>query len=229
MPIETVLMRFADKQAEKWKKIADPACARGFGTYPVITVSMAPGSGGSVVAQKVADLLGFDFFDRELLEVVAKSAEVTPQVLEKLEQERFSGIQDFIASLLDEKYLWPGVYLEHLKNMVNAIGGRGHSVIVGRGGNFILPIGNRLGARVVAPMEERIKNVMRDFKVTEDEANKRILQRESRRSAFIKKSFHADINNPVHYDIVVNMEDLTTEAAAEIICNAWADKFFGNR
>ncbi|MDX9786499.1 MAG: cytidylate kinase-like family protein [Desulfobacterales bacterium] len=226
MTTENTLSKFSENQIDKWRKIGDPSYSKRLGVYPVITVNMAPGSGGSIVAQKVATLLGFDYFDRELLEAVAQSAEVTPRVLEKLEKERFSGFQDFIASLLDEHYIWPGVYLDHLRNMVNAISRRGHAVIVGRGAAYLLPQMNRLSVRVVAPMEDRIQNVMRDFKVSEEEANKRILYREARRANFIKKSFHSDINDPTNYDLVINTSVFEMNAAAEIICAAWAKKFY---
>ena len=226
MSTEKILTAYAQRQTEKLRNIENPASAHRPGIYPVITLSMEPGSGGSLVAQKVANMMGFDYFNRELLEVVAKRARVTPQVLAKLEHERFSGIQDFIACLLDPKYLWPGVYLEHLQNMVNAISGRGHAVLVGRGANFILPAGNRMSVRIVAPMALRVENVMREFSVTEEEANKRVSHRESRRSAFVKNSFHADINKTVHYDIVINMKDLTLDTAAEMVCAAWVAKFY---
>jgi len=160
-----------------------------------------------------------------LLEVVAKSAEVTPETLEHLEKERFSGVQDFISSLLDEKYLWPGVYLEHLKNMVHAIGQRGHAVIVGRGANFIISSEKRLSVRVVAPLSARIDRVAQKFEVSPEEAKKRIEHRESRRAAFIKQSFDKDITDAVYYDLVLNSEELGFEAVADAVCSAWFEKF----
>ena len=222
---ENALMIFARKNVEKWQHIQDRIKEMVPKFCPVVTVSMAPGSGGSRVAQKVADYLGFDYFDRRLLEVVADAAEVTPQVLESLEKERLSGVQDFIASLLDNDYVWPGVYLDHLRNMVRAIGNRGRAVIVGRGANFILPRENRLGVRVVAPLNYRINNLMRDFDITEEEAISRIQNREKKREAFVKKSFHQDIASPENYELVVNTETLGIDGAAEVIAAVWMENY----
>lgn len=219
------LCQFAEQQAKKWTSYTSKTFVEKMNYLPAITFSSQAGSGGTVLAKITAEKMGFDHFNRELLEVVAKSAEVTPETLEHLEKERFSGIQDFISSLLDEKYLWPGVYLEHLKNMIHAICQRGHAVIVGRGANFILPSEKRLSVRVVAPLSARIDRVAQKFEVSPEEAKKRIEHRESRRTAFIKQSFEKDIGNPVFYDLVLNSEEMGLEAVVDGVCSAWFEKF----
>ena len=221
----TILGNYVKQQLERWEGLS-----QGHGRYqgkqiPVLTLCMLPGSNGAAIAEKVAQTLGFDYFNRELIEVIAKEADVSPESLEKIERERFSGIQDFISLLMDEKYLWRGVYLEHLENIVNAIGERGYALIVGRGGNFILERQQRLAVRVVAPLEFRIDNIAQRRNLSREEAKKQILHRESRRAAFVKQSFKADINDPIHYDLVVNSESVGIDNAVGMICDAWFDKF----
>ena len=220
----TVIDDYINNQSKRWAALAKGGAYEGR-RIPVITLSMAPGSTGSVIAEKAAEALGFDYFNRELIEVIAKSADVSPESLEKIERERFSGIQDFVSLLMDEKYLWRGVYLEHLENMVNAIGQRGHAVIVGRGANFILEPSRRLAVRIVAPLAFRIENISKRFDVGEEEAKKRVLHRESRRAAFIKQSFKMDINDPIHYDLILNAESFGIEKGVGVICDAWFSKF----
>ena len=44
---------------------------------PVVTISREPGSGGRIVAQRLAETLGFEVFHQELLHEMAKRAEVS--------------------------------------------------------------------------------------------------------------------------------------------------------
>ncbi len=186
---------------------------------PVITVSMKPGSGGSLVAQEVADRLGFDYFHRDIIQGIAKSAKIRASVIDTLEKERLSGVEDFIASLYKDQYLYPGIYMEHLVKVVNTIANHGRAVIVGRGANFILPPEERFSLRIVAPLEIRIQNVARAYKVSA-EARKRVIGRESRRSAFIRKSYNADISDPENYDLTINMGRMFIETAVEAVIAA---------
>jgi len=41
--------------------------------------------------------------------------------------------------------------------------------------------------------------------------------REARRKAFIRKSFNADVADPVNYDLVINTEFLSFDSAVEIV------------
>lgn len=205
--------QFIEVQIEKWKTIKKIY-------IPVITVSVAPGSGGQVVAKRVAELLNFDFYDREIIKAIAQSAQISEQVIQSMEKSRFSGIQDFIASLVDDRYLWPGVYLEHLMEVVSVIAEHGHAVITGRGGNFIIPPDDHLSVRVVAPLEVRVKNIASEYNVPIDKARRRVLHRENRRAAFIKQSFHADVTDPNNFDIVINTQKTDINAAAGIIIGA---------
>ena len=159
---------FVNEQLDKWEKIRAFTKTPPESDLPVITICMEAGSGGSIVAQRVAEHLGFDLFHRRIIQAVAESGKLDPGVLASLEKNRLSGIQDFVASLMNERYLWPGVYLDHLKKVVHAVGERGGAVIVGRGANFILSPENIIRVRVLAPLEVRIKNVTRVFKVSNE-------------------------------------------------------------
>jgi cytidylate kinase len=142
-----------------------------------------------------------------------------------MEKERLSGVQDFISSLLSDRYLWPGVYLDHLNEVVHAVEKRGGAVIVGRGAMYILPAERILSIRIVAPLQVRIRNIVRSYQVAEEAARRRILNRDSRRAAFVKKSFHADITDVLHYDLVVNTGKTSVEEAVEAVCTFWCRRF----
>ena len=183
-----------------------------------ITISREPGSGGNIVAQGIADRLGLDLFHQEVIHEMAQSASVSTQVLETLDEKGLTVLEDWISSLVDSRHLWPDQYLQHLMKVIAAIGRHGEAVLVGRGANFVLPPDKRFRVRIVAPQPFRIENVAREFGVSKDEARRRILRTESDRRAFIRKYFHADIEDPLNYDIVVNTGTMSIDEAVDAVC-----------
>ena len=217
---EESIVQFVKQQIRKWESGPAKKDRKSQVRIPVITVSMEPGSGGSLVAQAVADRLGFDYFHRDIIQGIAKSAKIRASVIDTIEKERLTGIDDFIASLYKSQYLYPGIYMEHLLKVVNTIADHGNAVIVGRGANFILPPDERFSVRVVAPLEIRIQNVVRAYKVPAEKARKRVIGRESRRSAFIRKSYNADIADPQNYDLTINTGGMRIESAVDAVIAA---------
>jgi cytidylate kinase len=130
---EESIAQFVKQQIRKWESSAAEKDIKPEVHIPVITVSMEPGSGGSLVAQQIADRLGFDYFHRGIIQGIAKSAKIRATVIDTLEKERLSGIEDFISSLYKDQYLYPGIYMQHLLKVVNTIADHGRAVIVGRG------------------------------------------------------------------------------------------------
>jgi len=206
MEINTSIETFVKSQIEKWGK-------KVHSQVPVITISSEPGSGGRVIARGLAKRLGLDLLDRDIIKEIAESTHISGTVIESMEKERLSGIKDFISSLVNDRYLWPGVYLDHLMKVVAVIASHGNSIIVGRGANFLIPQENRLSIRVIAPIETRVKNVAKEFGVTREEAKRRVINRENVRSSFIRQSFNADVADPRNYDLVINTKTLTIDAA----------------
>jgi cytidylate kinase len=217
---EESIVQFVKQQIRKWETGPAKKDRKPQVRIPVITVSMEPGSGGSLVAEAVADRLGFDYFHRDIIQGIAKSAKIRASVIDTIEKERLTGIDDFIASLYKSQYLYPGIYMEHLLKVVNTIADHGNAVIVGRGANFILPPDERFSVRVVAPLEIRIQNVVRAYKVPAEKARKRVIGRESRRSAFIRKSYNADIADPQNYDLTINTGGMRIESAVDAVIAA---------
>ena len=192
--------------------------------HPVITVCMEPGSGGSLVAEKVAKDLGFDFFHSDLLEVMSITAKVDAKVLQRLEKERLSGMEDVVSQMLNDRYLYPGLYMEYLEKVLRTLSRRGRAVVVGRGANFILPAEERFAVMIVAPREARIQRIADHYGTLAEDAQKRIDNRQKKRAAFVRKNFGKDISDPVFYDLTVNTGTISVDAAARSICAAWLER-----
>ena len=205
-----------EEQVRKWERMQ--AEGQKVGTeIPVITISREPGSGGRMVAERISDYLGADLFHREIIQGMAESSNTSTRLLETLDEKGISVLDDWISTLVNDRHLWPDQYLQHLMKVVGAMARHGRAVIVGRGANFILPPETIFRVRIMAPLDKRVMNVARDFGVSTEEARRRVLRTESDRRAFVRKYFHANIGDPVNYDLIINMANINIAAAAEAV------------
>lgn len=184
---------------------------------PVVTISREPGSGGRIIAEKLAEKLEFDLFQQEVVHDMAKDADISVRFLEILDERALTTLDNWIASLVDKRYLWPDKYLHHLMKVIAAIGKHGASVIVGRGANFILPPEIRISIRIIAPFEFRCRHVADEFGLSMDEAGRRITKTESTRRSFIRKYFNTSIADTNNYDMLINTGFMSIDEVVHIM------------
>ena len=186
----------------------------------VITVSREPGSGGTLMAGKLARDLEFDLFDREIIQDIAESAHISARVLETLDEKGLSVLEESLAAVIRDRHLWPDEFMRHLLKVVGTIGKHGRAVIVGRGAQYILPFDETLKIRVIAPLALRIYNVAHELGIEEKEAERMILKTDSDRRAFSRKYFYADVTEPLFYDMIINTMRVSVDEGVEIVKSA---------
>ena len=211
--------RIIEERVQRWQIMQKEGKEEKEG-ISIITVSREPGSGGRIVATRLADKLGIAIFHQEVINEMAKSADVSEKLVETLDERGLSTLEDWISSLVNERHLWPDRYMQHLMKVVGTIGKHGRSVVVGRGANFILPPEKRFSVRIVGPQAWRINNVAKEFDISLEDAKRRVMRTESDRRAFIRKYFNADIADPTNYDLVVNTATLKVDDAVKVISSA---------
>jgi cytidylate kinase len=62
--------------------------------------------------------------------------------------------------------------------------------------------------------------VVRAFGVKEEEARQRVMTREAKRGAFVRKSYDADISDPENYDLTLNTGRIPIQSAVEAVIAA---------
>jgi cytidylate kinase len=211
--------KIIEEQMHRWRLLHTQKKAEKK-VLPVVTISREPGSGGRIIAQKLAAKLNVEVFHQEVLHEMARRAEVSEQMLATMDQRGLSILEDWISSLVYDRHMWPDEYLKHLMNVIGTIGKHGGAVVVGRGANFILPPEQRFRVRITAPQRFRIRKVAHEFTLSEDDARRRVIKTESDRKAFIRKYFNADIADPDNYDLTINTKNLGVDPAADLIAAA---------
>jgi cytidylate kinase len=206
--------RLVEEQLQKWNLRGTERKKKGVKPGPVITISREPGCGGTKIAKRLAEQLDMDLFGGQIIQKVAESVEMSTKVIESLDEKEMTKRDDWLTALFESRHLWPDRYLHHLTKVIGTIGRYGNAVILGRGANYILPQENTFRVRFIAPMEVKLKNVIR---TTREEAEKYIMKTESERRAFVHQYFHADLTDIDHYDMIINMGKISVAAAVEAI------------
>jgi len=194
--------------------------------HPCITVSRETGSGGREIAQKVAKTLEMNYYDKELVDLVAKTAKKRRQLIKALDERTQDGIATIVNSFLGFESLPEGAYIKSLIRLVLGIAACHSAVIVGRGANFILPKKTILRVRVIAPLAVRINYTRAHH---QNESDEELIEKMKRvhqdRKGFVKKYFNKNISNANYYDLVVNTEDCSISQASEIIVATYRSRF----
>lgn len=109
-------------------------------------------------------------------------------------------------------------YIHLVEVVFNKLAHKGDVVIVGRGGQFILKeVKKSFHVRLIAPLESRIKWVAESENVSKKTAEARIEEIEKRRENYIEHYYNEDIKKPYHYHLIVNLEKLSIQQAADLI------------
>jgi len=178
----------------------------------VVTVSRQAGSRGAFFAQRLAEELGFQRLHREAIEAISKTSGYRSRIVEALDERYRNDVEVLAESLVSGQTVDHRDYYRHLFEVVLSMARLGGVVLVGRAGNFILGPLRGFHIRVIAPRQQRIANLMRYKEYSEKQAIEEMEFADGERMEMMAKLFKADIEDPSHYDLVINMASLDLEA-----------------
>jgi hypothetical protein len=208
MRFQQVLARVAEQKRE------EPSLG------PFITLSRQPLSQGGDIARLVGSRLSWNVLDRELVEGLAERLELSPEMLDLMDEKDSNWFRETVLNLLDSRIGIQHSYLSKLGKVMLLAACQGKVVIVGRGGNFLLPSARGLRVLVVAARPARVASLCRREGVDERAADKRLEELDSHRVEFIRRNFNQEPDDPNHYDLVLDSSAFGLEAGADLICRA---------
>ncbi len=184
---------------------------------PWITFSREIGSGGTELAKRIAQRLGWPVFDREILAAIARHDPSRERVLSRLDEHAVGFLEDFLNNLLDPEAVSRSLYAREVSRLVWTLARHGQVVLVGRGANWLLDSRCGLRVRVVAPLAMRTANVARGRGLDKLPAEAVVRREDAELAAFVRQLFRKDVEDPLGYDLILNLGQRSEEAAAEVI------------
>lgn len=176
----------------------------------VITISRGSFSGGKALAKCLAESLGFRCVDRDVIVERAAARGVSqeelmdallkpPTLIERLQHRKYVYLALIQAALAEEVRTGKVVY--H--------GNAGHLLL--KGGAHVLRV------RIIAPLEFRVALIEERLKYSRPEALAYIEKTDQDRKKWTHYLYGVDWGDPVLYDVVLNLEQISISQACEIV------------
>jgi Cytidylate kinase-like family len=198
----------------------------------VITVEREYGSGGGVIAAKLASRLGWELWDQLLTDVIARRLHCDRQAVEECEEHYdpvfHRLVKAFMRGSFEGSLNAPKLRMvdtervrELVRKLLPEIADGGSCVIVGRGSAYIL--GSRSDAMhvfVYAPFQERVRRLQATGR-SEADARELAETVDRDRAAFIQQYFNIEWPGRHRFHLMVN-SGMGDDVAVGIILDAAA-------
>ena len=191
----------------------------------VITISRQFGAGGKTLGKMIADKLGYTFADTDIIQAIAKEANVSAAWVESFEKEAGSRLSRVISGMVSQRwvdriladdygYLDEKIYLDYLVLMIAQAADEGDVVILGRGSQYILnDHPDAYHILLIDQLDHRIKFIMDRYNFSEKKAARVVQAEEKRRATLYSKLHKKDYDDPALYHLVLNMSRFTLDQA----------------
>lgn len=193
----------------------------------IVTITRQYGSGGHDIGKRLAEKLGVDFYDKELISIAAKESGVAPEIFKDVDEKatnsllyslstglysygnNFSSINDLPVN--DRLYI-----LQH--KIIKDLADKGTFVVVGRCADYVLrDYPNVIKVFIYADLDSRVARAVARHDIDPARAKQAVQKADKRRANYYsfysgKKWGLAD-----NYDLCINSTNITTEQAVKLI------------
>lgn len=198
----------------------------------IITIGRQFGSAGHDIGELVAEKLGYEFYDKKLVELAAQKSNISDATVEKLDEKATSSL---LYSLASGSYSMRGIggplYYEMPLNdklflaqsdIIKNVAAKENSVIVGRCADYVLKDNEDvmlLNVFIYADKNFRIKRVMDALGLDEKTAKDKVSKTDKQRRTYYNYYSNLDWGKMSNYDLCINSAKFGIEESANMIVN----------
>lgn len=200
----------------------------------VVCISRELGAGGERIGALVAERLGLQYVDEDVIARAAIRGGVEPELIADTEERksRLRKVVEFMGHAApasgivspeqqsirdaDERS-----YRVLIRAVIEEVAEEGNAVIVAHAASMALAGRDGvLRVLVTGTPERRIGRLAASDGLDDAQAAKLVRQGDLARADYVKKFYGIDRELPSHYDLVVNTDVIGEEAAAEVVVHA---------
>lgn len=154
----------------------------------VIVIGRQYGCGGHDIGKMLAEKFGYEFYDQEIIKMIAGTTGMTPDFISKQEE---SMTNSFLYDFVNQMYTYKDKMEEAPKDkifeaeakVIKDLAAKENCVIIGRCSDYVLRENkNVLKVFFFAPIEQRIQRIMKKSDITQKEAEQKIHKEDKRRA-----------------------------------------------
>lgn len=188
----------------------------------VITISRQYGSGGRIVAQKLADALGIPFYDNELITLAAEKTGLSVECFKDAEKTSAGNLFFSLTSLtpsidavglpLNEK-----IFLVQ-SQVIKEVAEQGPCVIVGRSANYVLADNpNCINVFLQADLPDRVHRAIHSYHQDAHGAEAMVIKTDKRRANYYNYFTGGKWGKAENYDLILNTSRMDLDKIVEVI------------
>ncbi len=192
--------------------------------YTIVTISRQFGSGGRSIGKKVAEALGFAYYDKELVKQVSMATGFAPEYIEeKGEYAQSRSRLSYLFTTVGTAGVMNGMsaadYLYTMqRKVILDIAEKGNCVIVGRCADYILrDRKDALHVFIHAPVPYRAERIVRLYGVSEQSPEKRLADKDGKRRINYEHFTGRPWGAPDNYAISLNTEAIGEDACVKLL------------
>ena len=195
----------------------------------VVTISRQYGAGGKTLGKLLADRLKYTFADSNIIQRIAKEANVSSDWVASFEKEAGSKVSRMVSKMVSQRlvdrvlknergYLDEQIYLDYLVLIIAQVADEGDVVIMGRGSQYILDDHpDAYHILLIDNVENRIKFLIKNYKLSDRQAAQMVNSEDRRRANLYRKLGKQDYDSPTLYHLVLNMAMLDMSSAVDLV------------
>ncbi|WP_024293156.1 AAA family ATPase [Lacrimispora indolis] len=183
-----------------------------------ITITREFGSLGRSIAKELSRELGVEFYDRDIVEEVAKQLNLpVSTVSDEEEKSKQSFLPRMFPLGTDEAYI-QDIIFDVQKGIILDLARRTSCILVGRCSDYLLEKEkNNINIFIYAPYEKRLENCVNALGMTEGEAKRMIASVDRARNAYHKKYAGYLPGDPEHKNLMIDSSLLGVTGTAKLI------------
>jgi cytidylate kinase len=195
----------------------------------VVTISRQYGAGGKTLGKLLAERLKYTFADSDIIQRIAKEANVSSAWVTSFEKEAGSKVSRMVSKMVSQRlvdrvlknergYLDEKIYLDYLVLIIAQIADEGNVVIMGRGSQYILDDHpEAFHILLIDNVENRIKFLIKNYKLSDRQAAQMVNYEDRRRASLYRKLGKQDYDHPALYHLTLNMAKLDMPSAVDLV------------
>ena len=190
----------------------------------VVSIGRQFGCGGRVVGQRLAEELGYDYYDKQLLVLAAKEIGFEPEVFEEIDEQPksrnfFQSFGEFMSGLNPaDNYMSDDRLFKVQSDVIRQLAVTRNCVIVGRCSDYILrDYPNCISVFLHAPIQDRIKRVCARMPIEQSKAEAFIERNDRRRASYYNYYSNKEWGVASTYDMSLDVSRLGVEETVAAI------------
>lgn len=193
----------------------------GLPEHPVVAVSRDHGAAGEPIIALLSQRLDVPVYDRQIVDKIAERLKADPDSLRAIDEGVSHARELWLYRMVTGIDVSPGTYRRHLVNVILSLARVG-GVILGRGAHVVLSSSPVLRVRITGSAQVCAERLAAEEGLSVDAAMKHITEVNHNRGKFVWDMFHARLNDPAQFDLVINTDRLTDrEQIVETLISAY--------